>query len=370
LSNLTKVNGCVAIKLKAGQKLQLKVALNNSVGGGYSVNSSSYSYWTIKQSLNSSSVGDVNASWWSLGRIDYVNSTSFSGGGDYSPWLNDSQMIYAKNAVLGVNASWFNASSNVTTPFVYGGMFSGNELILASNPNNDSAIWLYGNNLVPGASSTMDLGSFKYSFVGLYVDGLLHIKDVGGTRWMSINPGVQLADVNYTLPNNAPSVDGQVLSSTTTGNMSWVNAFFSSRVRATKTSFTQNVPALIATKLQFNNTVYDGLSEWSNASYSFTANSTGFYHVCASAQTNSTNSVGGGTLQLVLYLGGTAYSTLGYVVTAGSALTPMTASWFVSGCDSISLSSGNVVSVYLTSSFNTGVDVSATTNHLSIERIS
>jgi hypothetical protein len=149
-------------------------------------------------------------------------------GGDYSPydkWNNGSDMISQNNSNYGVNVTWLNASKNVTTPFIYGGASSGQDLILSSNPSNDSTIWLGGTLLAPinVGIGGMDLGGYVTPFVGIYFDGLLHWKDVGGTHWMKINPGVQLADVNYTLPNNASSYNGQVLSCATNGSLSWVN---------------------------------------------------------------------------------------------------------------------------------------------------
>jgi hypothetical protein len=147
--------------------------------------------------------------------------------GDYSPFTNDSAtgMIYEKNSVYGVNVTWLNASQNVTTSNVYGGASSGSDLNLSSNPSNDGTVFVGGKLLAPLVVGIggMDLGGYTRPFVGLYMDGLVHIKDVGGTHWMKINPGVQLADVNYTLPNNASSVNGHCLTSTTAGAMSWEN---------------------------------------------------------------------------------------------------------------------------------------------------
>ncbi|MBL7976100.1 MAG: hypothetical protein JNJ85_14385, partial [Candidatus Kapabacteria bacterium] len=45
-----------------------------------------------------------------------------------------------------------------------------------------------------------------------------------GTNYTAFKAGVQSADVTYTLPTAAPASNGQVLSSTTAGVMSWINA--------------------------------------------------------------------------------------------------------------------------------------------------
>lgn len=53
----------------------------------------------------------------------------------------------------------------------------------------------------------------------------LRFADADSSNWVALQgPATVTTNVTYTLPSAAPSADGQVLSSTTTGTMSWTTA--------------------------------------------------------------------------------------------------------------------------------------------------
>ena len=83
----------------------------------------------------------------------------------------------------------------ISTPDV--ALFGNTDLWLANNDNGASQLRFYE------ANNTA--GNFP-----------------GATNYTSFVAGVQAADINYTLPTAAPTVNGQVLSSTTGGTMSWI----------------------------------------------------------------------------------------------------------------------------------------------------
>lgn len=78
---------------------------------------------------------------------------------------------------------------------------------------------------IVGNSTITDDASTVATTVDLKVNGankkLIFLENDGGSSVSSFKAGAQSADINYTLPTAAPTVDGQVLSSTTGGTMSW-----------------------------------------------------------------------------------------------------------------------------------------------------
>lgn len=73
-----------------------------------------------------------------------------TGGGDYSPWANDS----AGNVSLKENEFFVDIQSNLTTPLIYGGSGTSSKLNIYSNvPNgNESSLGLYGDLHLTGAN--------------------------------------------------------------------------------------------------------------------------------------------------------------------------------------------------------------------------
>jgi hypothetical protein len=83
------------------------------------------------------------------------------------------------------------------------------------NTNVSGTLDINGNATIGGGSSTSEL----------------RLKEASGTgsNYVGLKVGNATADMVYTLPNSAPSTDGQVLVSTTNGSMSWATPILKSQ---------------------------------------------------------------------------------------------------------------------------------------------
>ena len=160
------------------------------VGGGLG-NTASGTYAAV--SGGSDNVAEGVASIVSGGRSD-------SASGDYSAIPGGRGLTLDASAdgsfgFLGGNQSGVNEMT-VSTPDI--AVFGNTDLWLANNNNGASQIRFYE----------------AYNTAGAFPNG---------TNYTSFEAGAQTVDVNYILPTAAPSANGQVLSSSTAGVMSWVD---------------------------------------------------------------------------------------------------------------------------------------------------
>jgi len=93
-----------------------------------------------------------------------------------------------------------------------------------------------------GAATTLNIASAAATAVVNIGGGTnaaeLRIKGASGTYYTGFKPGTQSADITYTLPTAVASVNGQVLSSTTGGVLSWATNSASISIGSTVTSGT------------------------------------------------------------------------------------------------------------------------------------
>ena len=238
---------------------QAEILSNTTEQLRLSYNSTSFTSFTIDSSGNlkiNGTSGNVNVSnnltalnffgnligTWNGSSLYYLNSNPFNFWNNSYATFNKT---YADTLYYGINNpfSYYNSTtlpaeleplwngnySNVVlaggksnTQTINGGNATGGVLTLNSNPANDSGIMLGGNILYPYSTNMMDLGSYKNAFVGLYITGLIHMQDIGGANnWTILSAGTPKANVTYILPDSAPTSNGQVLTSTTVGAMSW-----------------------------------------------------------------------------------------------------------------------------------------------------
>ena len=122
----------------------------------------------------------------------------------------------------------------------------GTEWLLAGNTNATTSHWLGTSNDVPLIVKTNNTERLRVQSTGngnvgigetnpgsrLTVARTFHLTNTGGAPELKLSAasgsasttfktGTQLTSVTYTLPNSAPSINGQVLTSTTTGLMTW-----------------------------------------------------------------------------------------------------------------------------------------------------
>jgi hypothetical protein len=122
----------------------------------------------------------------------------------------------------------------------------GTEWLLAGNTNATTSHWLGTSNDIPLIVKTNNTERLRVQSTGngnvgigetnpgsrLTVARTFHLTNAGGAPELKLSAasgsasttfktGTQLTSVTYTLPNSAPSSNGQVLTSTTTGLMTW-----------------------------------------------------------------------------------------------------------------------------------------------------
>ena len=135
-----------------------------------------------------------------------------------------SNTLGSNNVGIGSKAGYANTSGNQNT-------FIGNYAGFSSSANLTNATAI-GYNTQVTQSNTVILGTNANVGIGtstpaqkLSVAGTLGIRETGGTpSYYSIfEGGDQAADITYTLPVAAPASNGQVLSATSAGVMSWIS---------------------------------------------------------------------------------------------------------------------------------------------------
>ena len=112
-------------------------------------------------------------------------------------------------------------SANNTNPGTRPMSVSANDVALFGNTD----MWLANND---GASSQLRFYESN-STTGHFPNG---------TNYTSFEAGAQSVDISYTLPTSAPTADGHVLTSTTTGTMSWSNSLSLSSLTTTDATVT------------------------------------------------------------------------------------------------------------------------------------
>lgn len=185
-----------------------------------------------------------------------------------------------------------------------------------------------------------------------------------GTNYTAFKTGTQAGNITYTLPTTAPSVDGQVLSATTGGVMSWATPSatgFTSRIRV-KRSTTQSINDTTFTKVQFDSEDYDSLNEFdSSTNYRFTVTTTGYYLIHANLEYSSLSD--GKMIRVAIYKNGTK------VGRERVAITGVSADLSVSATDILSLAATDYIEIFAYHDQGVARDLKAD-SFLSIHRLS
>ncbi|MBK9247192.1 MAG: hypothetical protein IPM69_03550 [Ignavibacteria bacterium] len=179
---------------------------SSTIGGG-SANTASQQYATIGGgNANQATSGNATVSG-GVTNIASGNSSTISGGnsnstaGDYSTILGGRGLTFGTNAdrSVGFHANNSGGSLPMTIDVADVAVFGNTNLWLANNDNSASELRFFE------AYNTS--GSFPNT-----------------ANYTAFKAGVQTADITYTLPTAAATSNGQVLSSTTGGVLSWVTA--------------------------------------------------------------------------------------------------------------------------------------------------
>ncbi len=142
-----------------------------------------------------------------------INGTDNIASGDISTILGGTKNITAGNYTI-VGGHGLNFGSNADNSFGYHGY----NVLSDSVYINTSNIAYFGN-VDMWLGNTRNTASQLKFFEPQSTDGTF---PAAGTNYTAFKAGTQTTDVTYTLPTAAPASNGQVLSSTTTGTMSWV----------------------------------------------------------------------------------------------------------------------------------------------------
>ncbi|MGE3799756.1 MAG: beta strand repeat-containing protein [Candidatus Kapaibacterium sp.] len=194
--------------------------LQSTVGGGFG-NTASGTYATVDGGITNTASGSISTvggggsnqaselqstvAGGFLNIASGVNATVGGGfnntaAGDYSviPGGRGLRLDAAADRSFGFLGS-SNGANDMTISAANVAVFGNADLWLANNDNSASQIRFYEANPTAG------------------------VFPAGGINFTSFQAGVQASDINYTLPTSAPAVNGEVMTSSTGGVMSWTS---------------------------------------------------------------------------------------------------------------------------------------------------
>lgn len=155
--------------------------------------------------------------------VDFTNTNTRFNSGNLQIWNPARTFKYTINT-----ANW-TADRTISIPTITapGSMMINAAPTITRIPYYIDANWLTTSSLFTFNGTTFTTPNITSNGVGSFFNGTssgeirIYEPSGSGTNYNSFSTAAQTANINYTLPTTAPSINGQVLSSTTAGVMSW-----------------------------------------------------------------------------------------------------------------------------------------------------